>query len=257
MRTLNKTILAVALATVTASAFAADAPASDFTLTGNVSLITDYRVRGISNTFKEPALQGGFDVTHSSGLYVGTWASNVSSYYNPGASLETDWYGGYRGKITDDLTYDVGAIYFYYPGGTGVQNPAKTAYLTENDWEAYAGLTYKWFNVKYTQDLTNYFGFEDSKGTNYTEANVTLPLPAEISLLAHYGHQDTKGAAYAAGGFSKIDDWKLALSKDMVGLTWTAGYMDTNRSVILPNIDGGPTKNLSDGTFYASVGKTF
>ncbi|MFA5171903.1 MAG: TorF family putative porin [Sulfuriferula sp.] len=248
MRTLNKTILAVALTAVTASAFAADAPApSDFTLTGNVSMITDYRVRGISNTFKQPAIQGGFDVTHSSGLYVGTWASNISSTYNPGASIETDWYGGYRGKITDDLTYDIGAIYFYYPGST--MNP------TENTWEAYAGATYKWFNVKYTQDLTDYFGFADSKGTNYTEGNVTLPLPADITLVAHYGHQDTKGAAYAAGGFSKIDDWKLAVSKDMVGLTWTVGYFDTNRTVL--STEGTTTKNLSDGSFFASVGKTF
>jgi uncharacterized protein (TIGR02001 family) len=245
---LNKTILAAALATVTASAFAADAPPSDFTLTGNVSMITDYRVRGISNTFKQPAIQGGFDVTHSSGLYVGTWASNVSSTYNPGASIETDWYGGYRGKITDDLTYDVGAIYFYYPGGT-LSNPS------ENTWEAYAGATYKWFNVKYTQDLTDYFGFADSKGTNYTEGNVTLPLPAAITLLAHYGHQDTKGAAYAAGGFSKIDDWKLAVSKDMVGLTWTVGYFDTNRTVL--STEGGKTKDLADGGFFGSVGKTF
>ncbi|BBO99454.1 TorF family putative porin [Sulfuriferula nivalis] len=253
MRTLNKTILAVALATVTASAFADDAPAPaatpDFTSTANVSLITDYRVRGISNTFKEPAIQGGFDITHSSGLYIGTWESNVSSTYNPGSSLESDWYGGYRGKITDDLTYDVGAIYFYYPGGT-MTNP------TENTWEGYAGATYKWFNVKYTQDLTNYFGYVDSKGTNYLEGNVTVALPAAITMLAHYGEQNSKGAQYlSVNGFNRIDDWKLAFSKDMVGVTWTAGYMDTNRTVL--STEGTTTKNLSNGEFYASVGKTF
>lgn len=251
MRTLNKTILSIALACVAVPAFAADAPApaSDFTLTGNVGLTTDYRVRGISNSFKNPAIQGGFDVTHASGLYVGTWASNVSSTWNPGASIETDWYGGYRGKINDDLSYDVGAIYFYYPGGT-MSNP------TENTWEAYAGATWKWFNVKYTQDLTDYFGYAGSRGTHYIEANATVPLPADITLVAHYGQQDSKGSAYlATNGFSKIDDWKVSVSKDMVGLTWSLAYIDTNRSVL--STEGTKTKDLANGSFIASVGKTF
>lgn len=247
MRTFNKTILVVALAAVSASAFAADAPApapSDFTLTGNVSLISDYRVRGVSNTFKNPAIQGGFDVTHSSGLYVGTWASNVSSVYNPGASIETDWYAGYRGKITDDLSYDVGGIYFYYPGGT--MNP------TEDTFDLYAGATWKWINLKYTRDMTNYFGVVDSKGTNYTELNVTVPLPAAITFVAHYGHQSNKGPNFA---FGSIDDYKVSVAKDMVGLTWTLAYLDTNQDIL--STEGTETKNLSDGSFIASVGKTF
>ena len=78
---MKKSLIAMALV----SAFAAPgfaeeaAPTPEHTLTGNVGLFSSYRFRGIDQTFGKPALQGGFDYTHSSGVYVGNWNSNVSS----------------------------------------------------------------------------------------------------------------------------------------------------------------------------------
>ena len=48
-------------------------------------LFTDYRFRGISQTHGEPALQGGVDYAHKSGLYVGNWNSNVEARMYSGA----------------------------------------------------------------------------------------------------------------------------------------------------------------------------
>jgi len=61
-----------------APAAAAPAPEPDWTFTGNVGLYSQYVFRGISQTNEKPALQGGFDLGHKSGFYVGTWASNIS-----------------------------------------------------------------------------------------------------------------------------------------------------------------------------------
>jgi uncharacterized protein (TIGR02001 family) len=249
MRTLNKTILAVALATVTVSAFAADAPApapSDFAFSGNLTFTTDYRVRGVSQTFKEPAVQGEFDIAHSSGLYVGAWASNVNTNFLNGASIEIDGYGGYKGKVTDDLTYDVGFINYYYPGQV-----SGTASI--NTWDVYGGATWKWINVKYTQDLTDYFGVVDSKGTNYLEGNVTVALPADITLIAHYGHQANKGPSFPV---SSINDWKIGVSKDMVGLTWSLAYLDTNLPTAVATANPRSV-NLANGAAILSVAKNF
>ena len=55
----------------------APAPEPDFTFTSNVGLFSQYVFRGISQTNEKPAIQGGFDLGHKSGLYVGTWASNI------------------------------------------------------------------------------------------------------------------------------------------------------------------------------------
>ena len=65
----------------------AAAPPSDHTFTGNIGLFSEYRFRGISQTFAKPALQGGFDYSHSSGLYLGNWNSNVNS----GAGFPAGW----------------------------------------------------------------------------------------------------------------------------------------------------------------------
>ena len=245
MRTFNKTILTIALACAAVPAFAANESA--FSTSGNLTFTTDYRVRGISQTYKEPAVQGEFDIAHTSGLYVGAWASNVSSELLNGASIEIDGYAGYKGKINDDLTYDVGFINYYYPG----QTPGSTVDI--NTWDVYGGATWKWINVKYTQDLTDYFGVVDSKGTNYLEANVTVPLPADISLVAHYGHQSNKGPNFAV---SSINDWKVGVSKDMVGLTWTLAYWDTNLPDAVATANPR-AKNLANGGAILSVAKNF
>ena len=88
--------------------FAADAaPAPDLTVAYNIGLYSQYIFRGLTQTDRGPAVQGGVDLTHSSGFYLGAWASNISWLrdLNPGAGqvayekgghLELDLYGGYR-----------------------------------------------------------------------------------------------------------------------------------------------------------------
>ncbi|HBD38686.1 MAG TPA: hypothetical protein DC084_34445, partial [Cupriavidus sp.] len=53
-------------------------PASPHTITANVSLVSDYRYRGLSQTNRRPAIQGGFDYAHESGFYIGNWNSSIS-----------------------------------------------------------------------------------------------------------------------------------------------------------------------------------
>src|SRR5262245_37949565 len=96
-------LVATALSAGTAMAQTPAAPASDHTLTGNVGLFSQYIFRGLTQTDRKPALQGGFDYSHSSGFYAGTWASNISwlrdvapTYYSSGGSLEWDFYGGFK-----------------------------------------------------------------------------------------------------------------------------------------------------------------
>ena len=138
----RKTLAALSLAAVTGvpgmaaaqtAAPAAAAPPSDHTFTGNVGLFSEYRFRGISQTFGKPALQGGFDYAHASGLYLGNWNSNVSSGAGfPAGNLEMDMYGGWK-KSWDDWGLDLGFIYYYYPGsdanaasGTTIVSPRRT-----------------------------------------------------------------------------------------------------------------------------------
>src|SRR3954454_5087250 len=76
----------------------ASAPETDYTLSYNAGLATEYRYRGISQSRFDPALQGGMDFAHKSGLYVGTWASTIKWIRDSGgdAEVEIDVYGGYK-----------------------------------------------------------------------------------------------------------------------------------------------------------------
>src|SRR5690242_3455072 len=146
---MKKLLLASAVAAALASpaAVMAQAASSPHTVTGNLSFVSDYRFRGISQTFEGPAIQGGLDYSHASGLYAGTWGSNVSGLQYPnGASMEWDFYGGYK-FAAGPLNLDVGALYYWYPGayysGFG---PSKPKF---NNTEIYIGASWNWLSAKY------------------------------------------------------------------------------------------------------------
>lgn len=85
---------AVAALVLPATGHAQSAPAaSPHTFTGNLTLASEYLYRGIAQTRGRPALQGGFDYAHASGLYAGLWGSNISWINDgtPGASASPSW----------------------------------------------------------------------------------------------------------------------------------------------------------------------
>src|SRR5436309_11817709 len=119
---MRKYVLPLALAasaSVSAPAIAQQAAAATPPpppVTGNLTLASEYRFRGIDQTFGKPAIQGGFDYSHASGVYLGNWNSNVSQGAGyPNGNIEMDFYGGWQ-KALGDFGLDVGAIYYYYPG---------------------------------------------------------------------------------------------------------------------------------------------
>lgn len=157
-------------------------------VTGNLGLATDYRFRGISQTQNGPAIQGGIDYTHSSGLYIGNWNSNVSSQaYRNGSAIESDLYAGFKKDIYKGLTIDVGSYNYFYPNAS---QQSGTSYNTQ---ELFAGLGYGPVAVKYSRSTSNYFGVSNSAGTQYYQADVKqsfAPVTAklkDLSFVAHYG----------------------------------------------------------------------
>ena len=149
---MKKTLLAVALASSLTSfgAVAADkAPEPSYTIAGNFGLVSDYRFRGASQTNNMPALQGGFDFSHKSGAYMGTWLSNVSQWANAGGSQEIDYYGGYKFSV-GPVGLDIGAIAYTYP-----KNTAATPNATN---EFYIGASYGPVSYKISQATGNWFG---------------------------------------------------------------------------------------------------
>jgi uncharacterized protein (TIGR02001 family) len=148
----------------------ADTPA--YTLSGNLGAVSDYRFRGISQSYRLPAVQAGLDYTHTSGLYLGNWNSSVSgNSYNNGASLESDLYGGYRFEPVKDLGADVGVLFYLYPGAKLNAAPGVPSDHRYDNAELYVGLTRGPFNAKVSYALTDYFGLNgETAGYAYFSA---------------------------------------------------------------------------------------
>ena len=228
---LNSLILA-ALA-VPSLAMAADEPASPHTVTSNIGLVSNYVFRGITQNVEKPALQGGFDYSHASGIYAGLWGSNVSWITASGstgtASLELDTYAGYRGGFATDFSYDDGLIRYNYLGD---YVPPAT-YVKADTSELYGAIGYKWISAKYSHSLGDFLTVPSAQGTSYLEVNASYALPdTGVTLGAHYGKQKYKGSAadalVAAGTDPSYTDYKLSASKDFSGYVLGLAYSNTN-----------------------------
>jgi len=253
----KKTVLAVSLALgLPTVAAAAETPIHAFT--GNVGVFSNYIFRGVTQTSENAAVQGGFDYAHASGLYAGVWGSNVSWLSDSGAyrdtSLELDLYGGYKGSFGGDFGYDVGAIYYYYPGK---KNPG---FISANTTEVYGALSWKWLSAKLSYSTTNYFGYTDSKGSYYLDVSANVPIGASgVTVLAHVGQLMVDGKT-TTPGVSNDDlygytDWKIgasyALPKDFI----VGGYFtDTSAETASYTFAG---KNWADKQVAVYIQKTF
>jgi uncharacterized protein (TIGR02001 family) len=247
-------------------------PASPHTYTGNVGLFSQYVFRGLTQTNKEPALQGGLDYAHESGFYVGTWGSNVSwlsdttystSSGGAGSSLELDIYGGYKGTFgKSDFGYDVGLLSYWYPGDVA---PGGTKADTL---EIYGALSWKWLSGKLSYSLNNKtFGVPDSRGAYYLDFTASYPIPnTKLTAIAHYGIQkfdgQTPGAAASNDTLYSYNDWKLGLSfalpKDFtVGVFYTDTGSADVRGYGSVGEGGSYPKNIAKGTGTIFIQKTF
>ncbi|MGZ5819188.1 MAG: TorF family putative porin [Burkholderiaceae bacterium] len=207
----------------------------EYTIAYNVGVVSDYRVRGIAQTNYKPALQGGIDFTHKSGVYLGTAASNVNwvKDFNGATkgSLEVDLYGGYRGQLADNLlSYDVGIIRYQYPGnnsGAAGFYPAGT-FSNASTTEAYGVLTFNIVTFKYNRSLGNFLGNLNSSGSEYFDLSAAFALPNSFTLTPHIGHQDIPNQT-VPGASPNYSDYSLTLSKDFGnGLSATVAGIKTN-----------------------------
>lgn len=182
---------------------------SSFSVTTNIGFVSDYYARGVSQSWHKPAVQGGFDIAHSSGFYAGVWGSNITPNTYPEANAEIDAYAGYNGSVpgVEGLGYTVGAIGYFYPGGSwkkynylGVENQTPQGGRWDS-YEANAGLSYKWLSAKASMFLSDWFGAEQktgwtsgTKGTTYLELNAAIPMPvAGLTLIGHVGRLNVSG----------------------------------------------------------------
>lgn len=205
----------------------ADSQFPSLSLSSTIGLYSDYVFRGISQTGETPALQGNIDLEHDSGFYAGVWASNVDFGAGDDADLEIDYYGGFRGNlINDSFGYDIGAVYYSYPG---VDSDLDFDYP-----EIFASLSYN-LNVASVRAGVNYAPefFADSGDAFYTYASTNIPLSYGFNMNGAIGYQSIDDNA--AFGVPDYFDWSAGVSYALSeidplfnGMVVSVTYTDTN-----------------------------
>jgi uncharacterized protein (TIGR02001 family) len=273
-RSILAALLSVCAATAAFTPSAALAQKSDWSGSGNLSLVSDYRFRGVSQTYNLPAVQGGFDLGHSAGFYVGTWASNVGTNdrdrrvppgspagtqppqtttagtFAGGSSMEVDFYAGYRFEIARSTALDVGLIYYYYPGA---KDPITLRRFDTT--EVYIGMSFGNFTAKLNYGVSDHFSLIDSSGSFYGDLAYVHPIAKSTNLIAHVGYQSVNNFDDLA-----YTDWKLGVTTEAVGVTWGLAYIGTNAKELnytVLNASDGTPKAVAKDTVVFSVGKTF
>ena len=237
--------LAAAFAATTTPAMAQEEVPSEFTVAGTVALVSDYRFRGVSQSDKELAVQGGVSVTHASGFYVGTWASNLSGWGTFGGSnTELDIYGGFATEVTSGVTLDAGLTWYMYPGGSDITDFAEPYVKLSGEvgpGKLLVGVAYapkqealgRWYLSadSYATGIPDAPGAKSDNLYIWGDASASIPT-TPVTLKAHVGYSNgnsglgPNGTSVAPTG--SYVDWMLGADVAVGPVTLGVAYIDTD-----------------------------
>ena len=187
------------------------------TFSANIALTSEYRFRGVDLSGGDPAVQGGLDLAHESGFYVGTWASTLDDDTVGFGDVELDVYGGWSGDVGEGLALDVGVIGYLYPDA----GPGDFDYV-----EFYSSLGFTFGPAETTVGVA-YAPEQDSLGGTdnlYVYSDIGVGIPdTPITVTGHLGYTDgfltftNDGDAF---------DWSIGAEANIYGpFTLSAAYV--------------------------------
>ena len=195
---------ALLLASSAASAQDAESPYS-----WNVTGVSDYVFRGVSQTDKNPTLQAGFTYTSPVGLYAGVWGSGVD--FGPGdPSTELDYLIGYGVDVTDTVNLDVLLNRYTYLGASELNyNELITTTTFAEQYKV---------TVAYSNDVWN-------SGTDgwYFGVGGEWALPQEVTLAANVGR-----STFEDGIAKDYTDFNVGVSRQFGLFNLGLGYYGTD-----------------------------
>jgi uncharacterized protein (TIGR02001 family) len=199
-----------------------------FEFSGNVALVSEYRFRGVDLSGGDIAVQGGVDLAHSSGIYIGTWGSSLDEDTVGFGHTELDIYGGWSGDL-GGVSADIGVIAYLYPNaGAGDFD-----YI-----EFYGSLGFGLGPAEVTVGVA-YAPDQDSLGSTdnlyfYTDVGVGIP-DTPISLSGHIGYTD---GFLTFTNDSKAFDYSFGIDVAVAGpVSVGVAYVGAEGDIVAPAYD--------------------
>ncbi|WP_394782068.1 TorF family putative porin [Undibacterium sp.] len=141
-------------------------------VSGSVSVVSDYRFRGVSLSDGQAEPQATVAYDSPAGWYAGVFGSGVK--LREGRDQQLIAYAGYSQRQASGLTWEVGATNSSFMQTSG-----------SNYAEAFVGLSFDEYSGRLYLS-PNYFG--QSTTTAYLELNASHLVAEQTSLIAHVGY---------------------------------------------------------------------
>ena len=274
MRFSHFLVAGLSLAAATPALAQDTAPPSPVTVSGSASILTDYRLRGISQTNKNAAVQAALTIAHESGFYIGTFASNLAGWGTfGGANMELDAIGGYKHTF-GSATIDAGVTWYTYPGGSS-ESDVVEFFGRLSGAAGPATLTAGAYYAPKQTSLGNFSATSYSRGQRqdnvYLTGDAAVAVPSTpITAKAHIGYSHgnpglgPNGTSLAPTG----EYWDWSLGADVAAyknLVLNVSYIDTDigkseSAYLQPNFSKGQVPggaSIASGTVVFSLTAAF
>lgn len=189
---------------------------------GSAALSSDYFVRGISRTSKNPALQFDLHYTNPNGFVAGAFASNTQIDPSEPRDVELSGFLGFGWNLGEAWRSRVMASHYAYPW-----NRAGSHYNYD---ELDLDLSYRgWlhFSVGYSPNSPRFVAapYRELIGVSEKSAEVSAQrqIFGKMSLLAGVGYSHLDGPK--AGGYSY---WSGGAAYDLQSVTFALSYVNTS-----------------------------
>ena len=184
-------------------------------VSGTVTVVSDYRYRGISLSDNDPAAQLGVTYDDPLGWYAGAFVSTIKSSAYGTTGVQAIGFGGYAWRMPSGLSLEAGADYSVVTASPRYDYP-----------EVYVGFAY--------QNLTGrayysprYLG--QDYGAVYGELNFAPPLFDTVRLLAHVGVLDSEAKTIYGDRSPPVIDFAIGAGVDWQGFTLQLSWVGVNR----------------------------
>jgi uncharacterized protein (TIGR02001 family) len=210
---MKKTLAILALATALGAGSASHAA---FTLSTDLTFGSEYVFRGIKladNTF-HPSVEAGID-----DFYIGIWgALPTEKRSSMGYIDEWDAYAGYSVSLSDNVSLDIGATYYYYPIDEA-----------EDTFEPYVGLS--WDLDSWSPAVYVYYDIDLKVWTGQGSLGYSIPLASagtSLDLSGTYGYvKPDEGESYSYYGVSAVLPYQISDNASVsAGVHWASHTLD-------------------------------
>jgi len=211
-------------------------PPKPFTITGSITVVSDYRFRGLTQSDEKPALQPTLNLNHSSGLYIGTWMSTIDGGIDGSTPAltgygfaEIDLYAGFTRTLKNGFGFDVGLLYYLYPDNqhglkTDFFEPYASINYTIGPVNAKLGGAYAWGG----QSGLDFTAGNDDNIYVYGELSGSIPK-TPITLKSHLGYTNGSLGLVNPSADDSYWDWSLTAEAVIKGhLKIGVSYVDTD-----------------------------